>query len=189
MREQDEREERDEREKLIHAVGLIAWGFLLLHLNFSIGTLNLLPNWLGYLLMLSALPLLAGQTPSVLLLRPLGIVLAVWEGIQWVLVLLCVQPSFYLLEVAAAVLALYFHFQLFTNLAEVADTWECPQVQSLLRLRTVRTIFMTALLLPFPWEKYEYGTILFLAANVVIAIWINVVLFSLKGALREGLDE
>lgn len=189
--EQDEREERNEREeqyereRRIRAVGLIAWGFLLLQLNFSIGTLNLLPNWLGYLLVLSALPLLAEETPAILLLRPLGIVLAVWEGLQWLLVLFHVSLSFYLPEMAVGILALHFHFQLFTDLAEAAKIWECPQVQSLLRLRTVRTIFMTVLLLPFSWEKYEYGTVLFVAANVVVAVWICAVLFSMRSSLRE----
>jgi hypothetical protein len=35
------------RRSLIDAIGRVAWGYLFLHLNFSLGTLNLLPNWLG----------------------------------------------------------------------------------------------------------------------------------------------
>ena len=73
------------REKLAGAVKFIAWGYILLHLNFNLGTLNILPNWLGYVLMLQALPILGNDEPSAPLLRPLGIILALWEGALWAL--------------------------------------------------------------------------------------------------------
>ena len=36
---------------LCMAVKQIAWGYVLLHFNINLGTFNMLPNWLGYLLM------------------------------------------------------------------------------------------------------------------------------------------
>ena len=33
----------------------IAWGYVFLHLNLNLGTLNVLPNWVGYLLFFSAI--------------------------------------------------------------------------------------------------------------------------------------
>ena len=44
-----------EKEKLAKTIRLIGWGFVLIFLNFNIGTLNLVPSWLGYLLFVSAL--------------------------------------------------------------------------------------------------------------------------------------
>lgn len=181
---------KENLEKTIRAVGYIAWGYILIHLNVNIGTLNILPNWLGYLLVVAALPLLSGEVSSILLLRPLGIALTVWEAILWVLALIGITQSFYLLNVIAGVLFLYFHFQLLTNLAEAAGYWGCPQ-EGLLKLRAVQTVFMTILyfLLCFPtlWEKYEQIPLLLLAANIIVTIWICGTLFRLKGLLR-GID-
>ena len=75
----------NERPELYKPLSHIAWGYLLLHVNFNFGTLNILPNWLGYLLILSALEPISQIVPSALLLRPLGKVLAAWEGLLWVM--------------------------------------------------------------------------------------------------------
>ena len=73
----------NEKPDLYKPLSHIAWGYLLLHVNFNLGTLNVLPNWLGYLLILSALEPISQLVPSSLLLRPLGKVLAAWEGVLW----------------------------------------------------------------------------------------------------------
>ncbi len=67
-----------ERRRLADGVKLIALGYLLLHLDLNLGALNILPNWLGYILILKALPALGEYEPSALLLRPIGILLALW---------------------------------------------------------------------------------------------------------------
>ena len=79
------------REELADAVKRIAWGYVLLHVNVNLGSLNILPNWLGYLLILGVLPMLGEREPSALLLRPLGILLALWEGVLWALTLFGIQ--------------------------------------------------------------------------------------------------
>ena len=62
------------------AVRIIAWAYLLLHLDLTFGTVNVLPDWAGYLLILDALPALAKEESSASLLKPLCIILALWEG-------------------------------------------------------------------------------------------------------------
>lgn len=94
-----------------------------------------------------------------------------------------------LAQLVAAVTALYFSFQLFTNLAELAQKYGCPEQKRLLTLRTWRTIGLTLAVIPFPWEEYMAVAVVFVMANPVVAIWICAVLFSLKKSLLENDEE
>lgn len=175
-----------ERHQLAEWVKLVAFGYLLLHLNVNLGTLNVLPNWLGYVLMLRALPALGEYEPSALLLRPIGIFLTLWEGFLWVMALLGVGTGHYLFEVIATVIALYFHFQLLTNLADLAVRFHCGESGRILTLRTVRTVLVTLFTLPVSWEKYSIFIVCIMVVNLIVALWICAVLFSFRRSLEEA---
>lgn len=193
----------EEKKGFYSAVGGVAWGYLLLHLDINLGSVNILPEWLGYLLILDALPILAREIPSALLLKPLGQLLALWEGVQWVLKLLGTEFSPYLIEVIIGVVSLYFHFQLLTNLAELAGRYPPPPEEPhalsgtepaqpdkppaplhtrILRLRTARTLLITVLLLPFPRELAEWPpfTAALVIANLVVTVRLLFTLFELR---------
>lgn len=181
-----------DREQLGKAIQFIAWGYVLLYLDINLGPVNILPNWLGFLLILRALPIIAEEVPSAALLRPLCSLLATWDGIQWLAtcfgittelnIIVCI---FTILTVIASVAGLYFHFQLLTDLATMSEQYNCPRTDRLLRLRTVNTLITTVFALPLPWETVEWLAIVALLVFLFISIWICVVLFSLKGAIME----
>ena len=190
----------------------VAWGYVLLHLNINLGTLNILPDWAGYLLLLSALPVLGEEEPSAPLLKPLGQLLALWKGVLWVLALLGRSLSLPLAELVAGVVELYFHFQLLTNLAELARRFPPPPEEPsylpgtepdhppkppaplhrrLLRLRTARTLLTTLLFLPLPqallsWEPFSWLLIL---AHLIVALKLLFALFELRRAFPEPREE
>lgn len=175
--------------QLSRAVGLIAWGYIFLHFDINLGTLNIVPKWVGYILMLAALPKLEDEESTTMLLMPIGIALAVIEGIRWICTLFF---TFYLevVLIIAAALQLYFHFQLLTNLSDIAERYDChPQQERILKLRTVMMVIMTMLALPF-WNQ-NYGivsTIVTLGLAVIyliVLIWLLIVLFSFKKELEQ----
>ena len=78
--------------------------------------------------------------------------LALWEGLLWVLALLGKEFSFYPLELVIMIIALYFHFQLLTDLAQIARQFPPeldeatelkPLDQRILRSRTARILLAT----------------------------------------------
>ncbi len=170
-----------EQKDICHAVKQIAWGYILIHLHFKIGALDLLPDWLGYFLFFTALPSLAIFVPSSLLLKPFSILLTVWKVVFWILSLFAISSFGYLPDILISIIALYFHFQLLTNLAELAKQQNCPQEESILLLRTIRTILSTLFILPFPWNQYV--TILILIVQIILVIWLCSVLFSFSKSL------
>ncbi len=194
-----------DRNPIADAVSTIAWAFVILHLDFNIGRLNLLGNWIGYWMIADAVAKLAKERPESGLLRPLAVGLAVWDGIcnaLWLFLGLTV--NIFALIIVEVVLMLYLRFQLLTNLADIAGAHRCPQQRSLLVLRTVQTLLLTAaMLLPefktgiwshtlslnwnpinffiyLPEVVTTYGTI---AVNMAVAVWVCVVLFSLRRSL------
>lgn len=175
----------EQHETLCRAIKNIAWGYILIHLHINIGALDLLPDWCGYLLFLGALSVLGQSEPSAHLLKPLGILLTVWNGIFWILKCFGVSSIGYIPDLIATVISLYFHFQLLTNIAAVAREKECPQEGSILTLRTVRTILITLFALPFPWAEYEVLALIFLFINIIVAICLCSVLFSMHRYLKE----
>ena len=175
------------REKLCRAIKHIAWGYVLLYLDVNLATFNILPDWLGFLLILFALPALADEVPSAALLRPFAILLAAWEGFEWLAKLFGASIGVDLTVpfLIVNVIVLYFHFQLLTDLAALSEKYGCPQTRKLLQLRTVNTLIATALALPLPWEQTEWLAIAALLVYGAIVIWICFVLFGLKRSLTE----
>lgn len=174
------------RTQLGTAVKRIAWAYVLLHVHFNLGTLDLLPDWAGYLMILSALPALAAEEESAGLLKPFGIILAAWAAVQWVIALVGGSWDGGWLGLIETVVSLYFHFQLLTNLAAISEKYNCPETRRILTLRTVQTVLTTILALPLPWEEWEPAAYLLLIVSLVVVIWICRVLFSLRRSLEDG---
>ena len=106
------------------ALSRIAWAYLLIHLHFRLNNLDVLPDWAGYLLIFSAIGLLAGELRDLPLLRPFCILLGAVSGVDWLAFLLTgveFTGRFFLLSALITCVALYFHFQLLTDLAALAD--------------------------------------------------------------------
>ena len=175
------------RESLCIAVRRIAWGYVLLLVDIHISTINLLPNWLGFLLILWALPVLANEVPAAGLLRPLAALLALWEGACWCAVLVGAEVQWPLAQLLATVVALYLHFQLLTNLAEIASGYGWPRARALQGLRTVQALLLTVTyLLQFFRQDAGLWAIFLLVAQLLVALWICKVLFSFHRFLQAG---
>lgn len=100
--------------------------------------------------------------------------------------------TFYLevVLIITAALQLYFHFQLLTNLSDIAERYDFhPQQERILKLRTVMMVIMTVLALPF-WNQ-DYGivsaivTIGLAVIYLIVLIWLLIVLFSFKKELEQ----
>ena len=94
-----------EPKKLAHAISLIAWGYLFLYFNVTLGTMNIIPNWVGYLMMGKAIKELKEASPAMDLLGPLCILLAALEMWFWTLTLIGINSQHYLLQLLSLLLA------------------------------------------------------------------------------------
>ena len=152
----------------------IAWGYVFLHLNLNLGTLNVLPNWVGYLLFFSAIGLLEEELGELALLRPFCVLLGARELADWLAVFATGQTlmgQFFLLDALLTCIGLYFHFQLLTDLAILADG-AGENGSGLRTCRNVDAVLRTLMFLPLPWEEWDtLGTLILMG---VLVVWIIV---------------
>ena len=197
-------------EKLYRGVSHAAWAYFFLYFNVNLGSLNILPDFVCYLLLWSAIGCLEEEERDLTLLRPLCVLLGVWAGADWVFTLFQepLDGQFPPVDLFLAVAAIYFHFQLFTDFAHLAARYQPPGEEldrSLLRLRTVHTLLLTAVAVltwPFPngtqlsfsdgsfQEKLAGLLLLGLAlAGLVVALMLMFGLFSLRKYFRPTEEE
>lgn len=155
-----------------HALSRIAWAYLLILLNFRINDLDLLPNWAGYLLIFLAIGQLSGELRNLPLLKPFCILLGIAAGVDWLALPLSgaeLTGRFFLLSALVACVALYFHFQLLTDLAGLAGRREeaGPLARRLRICRNVEAVTRVLALL-LAWLPGPEGLLTALAALLVI---------------------
>lgn len=136
---------------LRNGISKTAWGYFFLYFNLNINTISLLPSFAGFLLFLSAAKTLQEEERELSLLRPLGILLALWHGVSWFAGWFGADPSGQLfLDLIIALANLYFHFQLLTNLASIAAKYQhigAAHDAKLLKCRTIQTIMLTGVII------------------------------------------
>lgn len=163
-------------EKLYHGLDRAAWGYFFLYFNINIGGISLLPTFVGYLLFLSAIGLLESEERELSLLRPLAILLATWHGLEWCLSLVGVELyGLQFIDLIRNVINIYFHFQLLTNLAAIAERKQPEGLEldrKLLKYRTLQTLMITALWIVGYFSKWlsEYGALISGGMGVVYVI-------------------
>ena len=175
----------EERKQLSRALRKIFWGYIFLYFDINLGTLDLLPAAISFWLFYQAIrDCLEKEEEATKLLKSLCIILGIYRLIDEFMVMFQIPVELFLVEEIMAVLALYFHFQFLTNLANIADKYSYPAVDTILALRTVYTVMMTILKFSMHFEEIEGLTLMIMIAQVFITIFICFVI----GKFRRYID-
>ena len=175
----------EEREQLSRALRKIFWGYIFLYFNFYLGTIDLLPAAISFFLFYQAIrDCLEKEDEATKLLKSICVILGIYHLIDEFMVMFQIQVELFLVEEIMAVLALYFHFQFLTNLANIADKYSYLAVDTILALRTVYTVMMTILTFTMHFEEIEWLSLMIIVAQVFITIFICFVI----GKFRRFID-
>ena len=138
-------------ETLSRAIWLVGFGYIFYYVNLR-GLTGSAPDvtteWLCYAIQLPALGALSRSERSAALLKPLAWLLLAYHAVLCALGLLGIEiPAeyLYLPGCIAAVLALYFHFQLLTNVASVAADYDKSRAGQILKVRSVSLVLNSLL--------------------------------------------
>lgn len=180
--------------RLYDGISKVAWGYFFLYFDINLGTVSVLPNFVGFLLFLKAIDLLKDDQRELGLLKTLGIILTVWNFIEWVGSWVSYSfGNWYFINIIIGLVNLYFHFQLITNLASIAKEYQqegCEKDKKLLKYRTMQTIMLTVFLaisnfIPFFEEIGTYISLGLAIIYIVVCICIMKALFNLRKCLRK----
>lgn len=187
----------DERQRICGGLSSAAWGYLFLNLDINLGRVSILPRFVGWLLLLSAVKALKEERRDLGLLRPLGILMAVWTALDWGASWLGtdIDGVFLPVDLLVAVAQLYFLFQFLTDLAALAEAY-LPEDDGravsgkILKCRSVQTVMVTGFALAsyvteFP-ETAVNGVVAVLAVGYcVLGVYLMMTLFTLRKYFRD----
>lgn len=184
-----------DRKTLYDGVSNAAWGYFFLYFNINLGAVNILPRFVGWLLFLAAIQKLKEERRDLALLRPLGVLLALWSGADWLAVCFGtgVGGHFPPLDMIVSVAEMYFHFQFLTDCAALAAAYQRPQDgldRRFLRWRTVQTVLLTGMAIIMyaaEWlgEIWSYVPIVMAVVYLTAGLCLMAALFALRRLFRE----
>lgn len=182
--------------KVYNGISKVIWGYFFLYFNINLGTVSILPSFVGYIFFSGAINLLKDIERELSLLKPLCTILGIWEVIEWLAY--CVGYSFggpwQFVNLIIGLLNLYFHFQFITNLSAIATKHQqedCVYDKKLLTYRTILTILQTVFIvftvLNFiPDEILTYITLALGIVFVIVCIGMMVILNQLRSNLKNN---
>ena len=177
-------------QKLYAGISRVAWGYFFLYFDINIGTVSVLPSFVGYLLFLSAIGHMKDEERELSLLRTLGIILTIWHTAQWGIRCFSVDlnGSWQFFDILIGLVNLYFHFQLITNIASIAAKYQPPGYNldlKLLRYRTLQTIMLTVVMIIAPLNTWlSWISIIIIIIYLIAGICLMSVLFKLKKCFK-----
>ncbi len=182
-------------QKLYTGVSRAAWGYVFLYFDFKLGTVSILPSFVGIFLFLSAIDLLKESRRDLLLLRPLGILLAVWHIGVWLASWsgTSLDQYFSILPIIINLASMYFHFQFLTDLAALAATYQKENTaldRRITKWRTLHTLLLTTLaLISYPLQQLPHIQPFLLAVLAILCVFtgfcIMAALFDLRRLFFE----
>ena len=162
-----------QREQLSRSLRKIFWGYIFLYFDIKLGTIDILPAWLGYVFFYQGIRNgIEVEENSAKLLKPICVALIIYSLINWFMTMLGIEIDILIISDVFAVIALYFHFQLLTNLANIADKYSYLGVNTLLNLRTVHTVLMTILAFTVHFEEIDWLSMFIVVVQVIVMICI-----------------
>ena len=167
------------------------WGyfFVLLNFNFTFNdvlALPLLPNSLGWWLLAQVCREGGELRPSLGLLRPFCLGLAVWNVQQFFPALDAHIPA--ILSLTEGLVVLYTHFQVLTDLAALADE-ALPGTEQGGKLRSARTVLVVITTLGYCYDllfRLPELAVVVLVAGLCVYLYILVQLWGLYKALSPA---
>lgn len=119
-----------DNQKLYKALSKIAYGLIVIHVNINIGSIDILPDFAGYIMITLAIISLKDECKTIGLLKSLGIFLSVWSVAAIILALTeaAVFPFSNYINSIVKIIGIYFYFQLFTDISLIAKKYQPEDV-------------------------------------------------------------
>ena len=168
---------------LAQAVRKVLKGYLFIFVSINLLGFDLLPDFIGYIMILSALPVISEKEKSAKLLKPIGTVLGIWSLLEWILKIGYAQINIKIVLILISVLGIYVDYQLITNISELASDSKIKRRIRILRDTVVITHTVASIFVMFP--KLVYAALAVGIVQFIMFIWILIEFRRLAKALEN----
>lgn len=177
--------------RLYTGLSQAAWGYFFVTFDFNLNSVSVLPRFVGFYLLFSAIGKLSAERRDLNLLRPLCILLAGWSGMDWLLSWRGgdIEGHILFLDLVVTAVTLYFHFQFLTDMAALAEAYQPDDGNLAARIRSHRTAYtllvtaiglLQSLAQAFPWEWWPGIAVFTAVIACIVALMIMADLFRLR---------
>lgn len=128
------------RNEYSKAIRQVAWSLLITTFHLTIAGFDLLPAWMGYIMVYRALDPISRYQPTAKLLKPFAMVLIIDSAIFWFLKPMGITGGIYVLNLIAAVIYIYLHFQLLTDIYHTVEDFNMDSGGLIPVLRNITTV-------------------------------------------------
>lgn len=177
-------------QNLYNGLTRAAWGYFFLYFDINLGSVSILPAFVGYILFLSAIHYLKEEEKELSLLLTLVKILAAWHAITWLIkwIPIGIDVNLQFITLIINVINLYFHFQLLTNLSYIADRYQSDGLnlnQRMLDYRTLQTVILTGIMVLYQFHSlldpfWDYISNLIGAVYIITGICLIKALLDLR---------
>ena len=164
----------------------IAWGFLLITFHITINQLDLLPDWLGYLLLFMAVKEMGSTLNDLKNLEISILIFLVYESLNWIFTLFGSPLNIPIITLLLNVLSIYIDYMILTNVIKLCIECGNHDEGEMTKLRDryfVIDILCTVLLFMNYLFLNEFISIIILIIsimNIVLRVLISIKLFQLS---------
>lgn len=198
-----------ERKKIYDSISKIAFAYILILIEILIGTVDVLPDFVGYIMIVDTFNYLKDESRTIMLLKPFGVILAVWSFINFIRRLLGINTiSFpvntgysamiyilHIINIMVIVINIYFTYQLSTEMSLLAENYHNEKLsKSFIMRRNIFTVSQTVIFLinniipvlhNIPDDIRNYIMIAPVIISFAVMILIVSALFSLRKEFKD----
>ena len=160
------------------AIKNVAWYILLVSYHFNIGIIDVLPDWLGYILLYSAVETIGKIQPSAKLLKKFSMIMIADSVFQTVCKIFDFTAQSYVYGLMIAVIHIYLDFQILTDIWHTAQEHQSYSGDKIPLLRNITTFTYTISFVFLYSDWNVYVTIGVAVINIVMKTYLAFVLFS-----------
>lgn len=140
-------------ENLKKGISYVAFGFLFtlvnINLNFSSGTLNVTPDFIGWILLFLAFPLLGAYASDKPYLRWIPLLMVVLTGAVWILDFAKPELDAGILKTVSGVISAVYMFVLFGVLEQIARDYGSSRADTIRTLKYINLIAYAVMIVSF----------------------------------------
>ena len=160
------------------AIKNVAWSVVLSTFHINIGVFDILPDWLGYILLFSAVKTISDVQPTAGLLKPLALVIIADSILDTVLKFMGISMGIYVYILVISVIYNYIYFQILTDIWHTAENYNTETGWLLPPLRNITTVTHTIAFILLSMEGNIYVIMAAAVVNIVMKTRLAFHLFS-----------
>lgn len=167
------------------AIKHVSLALFLIVFNFNIGTIDILPDWLGFYLIYKAIQEIGKFESSALLMNKIAFFLFGYHLLEWILNIFGISLDIVSLYLFVNILTLYLYYHLFTSISLICESKKSSYTKIIVQLRNVLTVTHTLSSLSVYLIKTEWNTIQFMIVITYILSMIVMIIYLNKVSKEE----